>query len=240
MKRFKNFARNHLQTLKLHLEAYGHHPDPELVHEIRVEVKKIKAVLQVIAGCSRKKFKAHRQFIPFRAVFRNMDAMRQSDVFNAILSNYPGEKIDLPQTDGHESNDYESKLPRFMHDIDERTKKINAFLGKVHKKDLLRYLKHVQKEIRAKLYPQLSSKDIHKTRKSIKTVLYISQAVHRLGKRRITFYDRLQESIGTLHDKQLLLNVMSKTGSTKIRHALELAIVNELRTIKALTMDFYE
>ncbi|HEY5749823.1 MAG TPA: CHAD domain-containing protein [Chryseolinea sp.] len=240
MKRFNKFARKQFQALKVHLEAYGGNPDPEVVHEIRVDIKKIKAILQVIAGCSRKRFKAHQQFIPFRAVFRNADAIRKSEVFNALLSNYAGEKIDLPQTNGQELKDFESKVPCFVHDIDEQTKKIKAFLGKVHKKDLRRHLKHLQKEIRAKLYPRLSSKEIHKTRKSIKTVLYISQAMNRLKKRKIAFYDTLQESIGTLHDKQSLLDALSKTGSTETRRALKAAIAHDIRNIKALTTDYYE
>jgi len=51
MKRFKKFAHKQFQALKAHLQAYDGNPDPEVVHEIRVDIKKIKAVLQVIASC---------------------------------------------------------------------------------------------------------------------------------------------------------------------------------------------
>jgi len=165
--------------------------------------------------------------------------MRQSDVFNALLTNYPGEKISQPQTNGQGAREFESKIPCFVHDIDTRAKKIRPYLDKVHKKDLRHYLQQLQKEIRAELYPRLSAKDIHKTRKSIKTVLYISQAVRRLKKRKIDFYNTLQESMGTLHDKQLLLDALSKTARAETLSSLQSAIADDLQNIKVLTKSFY-
>jgi CHAD domain-containing protein len=87
MERFKKFAHRQFKSLNKHLEGYKDKKDPELVHKIRVDIKKIKAILSVINDCL-KGFRAHKNFIPFRTIFRRAGEIRDPEVLTALLLEY--------------------------------------------------------------------------------------------------------------------------------------------------------
>ncbi|MBL0741037.1 CHAD domain-containing protein [Chryseolinea lacunae] len=235
MKRFNHFAHNQFKILKTHLEAYRENPDAEGVHQIRVDIKKIKAVLETIGAC-RKSFKMHRQYVPFRTVFRSADIIRRLDLFHTLASETEAAIPTSTAAEDGPCSDFSIVVDRFAKKIKKRKRKIEPWLRGVHKKPLRRFLKRLQKQIRCKLYPHLSITDIHKTRKSVKTVLYIAQATHSLKKEKIHFFNALQESIGMLHDNQLLLATSTHAAD---RHAAKVAITHGIRKIKAMTVRFY-
>jgi len=208
------------------------------LHDIRIDIKKIKAVLTLIDD-SRKKFRGHRRFLPFRSIFRKADAIRQSEVLASLLTKYPEEGRQLPQAE-HPLETFESEVPTYLQTVKAQSKKLKPYLKKIKRHDIGRYLKHQYEKIESKLYPHVILKDIHKTRKSIKAVLFIAGSTDHLKKKREKFYDTLQDAIGGLHDKQLLLQWLNENGGDHQNHpALRSACARDIRQIRHLTADFY-
>ena len=101
MKRLEEYTQSEIKSLINHLRDYGRHGKPNALHKIRVDIKKIKAILAVLNG-SLKRFKAHKNFIPLRSIFRKAGSIREPDVLAQMLKQYKVdetvERIDLPET----------------------------------------------------------------------------------------------------------------------------------------------
>jgi len=239
MKRLKKFASKPFRALTAHLKAVPVRHDTEALHQVRIDIKKVKAVLTLIHE-SRKKFRSHKHFLPFRTIFRKADAIRQSEVLASLLSKYPEEGQLLPQTEHPSLETFESGVPEYLQTVKTQSKNLKPYLKKIKRHAIGRYLKHQYKKIKGKLYPHLALKDIHKTRKSIKEALFIAGSADHLKKKKKKFYDTLQEAIGNLHDKQLLLQLLNKHGGDRHdHHALRAACAQDIRQIRSLAAAFY-
>jgi len=238
MKRFKKFASKQFKALKKHLKAFTESHDKELLHEVRVDIKKIKAMIQVIDD-SEKKFKAHKQFLPFRNIFRKADAIRQSAVLASLLEKYPEEARITPPPAQGSPEIFESQVDDYLQTVKRRAKKLKSHVREVHSPDVDHYIKRHNKNIADRLYPRVALKDIHKTRKAIKATLYIADATDRLKKKRRKFYESIEEAIGTLHDKQQLLQFLQKHDGHQKHAALRTACAHDIRHIRSLVNEFY-
>ncbi|AYB35036.1 CHAD domain-containing protein [Chryseolinea soli] len=239
MKRLKKFAYKPFRALTEHLKTVPVNHDTETLHQVRIDIKKIKAVLNLIHE-TRKKFRNHKRFLPFRAIFRKADAIRQSEVLTSLLTKYPEEGLQLPPTEHPPLETFESKVPNYLQTVKAQSEKLKPYLKKIKDRDIGRYLKHQYKKIQSKLYPHLALKDIHKTRKSIKAALFIAGSTDHLKKKKEKFYDTLQEAIGNLHDKQLLLQLLKKNDNDRHHHrALRTACAHDIRQIRGLAAGFY-
>lgn len=239
MKRLKKIAYKPFRALTEHLKTVPVSHDTETLHQVRIDIKKIKAVLNLIHD-SRKKFRNHKRFLPFRTIFRTADAIRQSEVLASLLTKYPEEGRQLPPTEHPSLETFESHVPEYVQTVKAQSKKLKPYLKKINGHDIGRYLKHQYKKIESKLYPHLALKDIHKTRKSIKAALFIAGSTDHLKKKKEKFYSTLREAIGNLHDKQLLLQLLTKNEGDRHNHrALRTACAHDIRQIRSLAAGFY-
>jgi CHAD domain-containing protein len=238
MKRLKKFTRKPFRALAKHLKTVPVGHDTESLHQVRVDIKKIKAVL-TLAHQHRKKFKDHKHFLPFRAIFRKADAIREAGVLASLLTKYPGEG-QLPDTEHPPLETFESSVPDYLHTVKVQSKKLKPYLKKIKGHDISRYLKHQYKKIESRLYPHIALKNIHKTRKLIKSVLFVGGSTDRLKKKKKKFYDTLQEAIGNLHDKQRLLQLLNRDQNNHHdHHALRTACAQDIRQIRSLAASYY-
>ncbi len=150
MKRFKKFTRRQMDALIKHLKKYRRNRQPELLHQIRVDIKKIKAILHVIND-SKKGFKAHKNFVPFRKIFRKADHVREPDVLKQMLKRYRlGEITDDGIFDSRKDSAkaFESNIPQFIRTVKGRAKKLEGVSNKVHRDDLTKYLRRKKRKIK--------------------------------------------------------------------------------------------
>src|SRR5882672_8068588 len=122
MKRLKKFASKPFRALAAHLKTVPANHDTETLHQIRIDIKKIKAVLKLTHD-SRKKFRSHKYFLPFRSIFRKADAIRQSEVLASLLTKYPEEGRQLPPLEHPSLETFESKVPNYLHTVKVQSKK---------------------------------------------------------------------------------------------------------------------
>ena len=211
----KKLAKKHFKSLIDHLQAYQEESHPETLHKIRVDIKKIKSILQLTNEVV-KGFKAHKNFIPFRTLFRRAGEIREPEIINGLLLRYniPRAHDKLIAINGKELIiRFLNDVPFFISMVNEKWKRLKADFKGVKKKDIRSYLKKVNKIIRSKLLSKSALDIIHKIRKSMKEFIYLSELDSRSKKKLKKFYVSVAERIGELHDHQVLLDIMNKPNA---------------------------
>jgi CHAD domain-containing protein len=210
VKKLRKFSKNVIKELVNHLHHYEISQEEERLHQIRVEVKKLKALIGLI-HYSQRKFKGHLAFLPFRNIFRKAGAVREPDVLRKL-----SEKTDMKRlkvkgsspTDPSET--FIDDIPFFIETIRKEWKTLKPHSRKISKNDFKRFFDSNMAEIESNLWPELSMKDIHKIRKTIKIVLYLSKIKNYLSGSEKAFFSRMEQMIGQLHDQQILLQALKK------------------------------
>jgi CHAD domain-containing protein len=211
MKSLKKFSKKLIKDLVDRLHYFSSYQEEETLHEIRVHVKKIKAVINLVGYCQ-KKFNSHKAFIPFRNIFRKAGGIREPEVLRRLLTNYPAQKKNSKAIvdRGLAVEAFLEDIPYFVDRISGQWKKLKPRVANIRRKDFDHYVRSKEREIDSKLSPKPIMKDIHKTRKAIKAMLYLSKVKDDLPESTKTFYAEMEETIGQLHDKQVLLENLKK------------------------------
>ncbi|HEX6891696.1 MAG TPA: CHAD domain-containing protein [Chryseolinea sp.] len=212
MKRFEEYCQSEIRSLISHLKDYDRQGKAEALHQVRVDIKRIKSIHSVINGCV-KGFKAHRSFMPFRNIFRKAGRIRDRDVLGRLLEQYNvDERADdlMPGNAKRKVAAFRSGIPRMIDGVRKCAPGLIVFSKKVHHNDFRSYVVNKKKEVRSQLYPRPNMAIIHKVRKGIKEILYLSELGNGSTKRESKFYENMQDVIGGFHDKQVLLELLMK------------------------------
>src|SRR5436190_20764312 len=96
--------KKHLDDRKLAITTFLEQPrdqyTPETFHKLRVEIKKLNALFDLIDFCS-KDFKRKKTFRPYHKIFRQAGKVRELQIEETIVQNYCNE---------HCLVDYQNKL----------------------------------------------------------------------------------------------------------------------------------
>lgn len=239
MKALNRFARHRFANLNHLLKNYD---GGVTLHSIRVEVKKIKALLQLTNYCVQK-FKAHKNFISFRALFREAGAIRQPEVFYNLLRTHHLEELTgtvVPESAQSErlSRTLQNNLPGYILQVKKSRKKLGPDIDRVKKACLRKYLRRKKKELKSRLFPQLQLSLLHKTRKIIKEIVYL-ELTGKPGKSRQAFYREAESLIGQWHDKKTLILMLTKNKKTAEVQRLKKECGTDIRKLRSLIADFY-
>jgi CHAD domain-containing protein len=242
VKQLKAYANKQFKSLAEDLESYRHLQDPEVLHKIRVEIKKIKVVLNLI-NYALKKFKGHQHFIPFRAIFRKAGAIRQPEVLYKLLLLYQVSGImdrQIPRSAKLDklSKAFQKEVPLSIEAVKTQKKKIKKYFNQVLKDDARKYVKKKRRELERLLFPTFNKAGLHKARKICKEVVYLHW-VDNLPKPD-PFFNEVENMIGQWHDKQVLLPIVKKNKAIDEVNKLSTACQEDLINLKKLVSHYYD
>jgi CHAD domain-containing protein len=242
VKQLKVYANKQFKALKEDLESYHHLQDPEVLHKIRVEIKKIKVVLNLINYCV-KKFKGHRHFIPFRTIFRKAGAIRQPEVLYKLLMLYQiggvtDEQIPRSKKLDKLSAAFQKEVPLFIGSVKTQKKKIKKHFDQVAKDNAHRYVKRKKQELEQLLFPTFNKAGLHKARKICKEVVYLHWIDNQ--PKPDPFFNEVENIIGQWHDKQILLPIVKKNKAVDEVSKLTTASQEDLINLKKLISHYYD
>jgi CHAD domain-containing protein len=244
MKRLEKFTHSHVRSLIRHLENFSRSRVPETIHKIRVDIKKIKSIIQVLGACTTS-YHQKKDFRPFRKIFRLTGDIRDTDVLNQMASEHQVKGLQGDRLLSSESfvTRLETQIPDFVKRVKRKGNKLESVSGEVDRRDFSRYLQGKKKQVKSELFPLPQMSGIHGVRKDIKEVLYLSQVNGKSKSGKNEFYDKMQDLIGKLHDKQVLVEFvkahtieMSQAEEEMIKSACE---ADEKEIIRLAT-DFYK
>ena len=235
----EKYAEKRLAHIKTHLKGYAHAPDAELLHQVRVEIKRLKALLALLQYHN-KKFDAHKAYVPFRDIFRACYAIREPAVMSELSKKFAAQKRKPSGADKATIKKFQKEIPRYLETVDKKGKKLVKEIKKVSPKTLERYLKRNKRALEGKLFPSFHARDLHKSRKLVKEIMYLETIA--IGREdRDPFFAEIAELIGTWHDRVIYIDKLRKNKPKPEEEISMLRAENskELRTLRRKVKEYY-
>ena len=211
MKKLSSYASKHFKGLTNSLQSYHQIDDPEVLHSIRVELKKIKSILNLMQF-GLPNLKGHKRYIPFRTIFRRAGEIRQPEVIYKLLLQHQIRGItdsQIPNADQEERliSAFKKDVPMFIAIVTAKRSKLKEYLENLTEKKARKYLAKRRQQVKRLLFPIFEPEALHKTRKIIKEIIFLDWVDK--DKPSVTFFKKIESRIGQWHDKQVLLKILN-------------------------------
>lgn len=212
MKQLNKYASVRFGKMLNLLDRYDKTPTEEILHNVRVELKKIKALFNLINFCS-KKFNVSKEYLSLREIFREAGKIREIEVMNKLFLEYQikhiSEEIKTVKHNLLISN-FRKNISRYKKMIAAIKSNIAKHLEKVNSDCFKKYSETRISKLNKQIFPVLIESGLHNVRKIIKEIIYI-ESIRRWNKKNADpFYEEIQSLIGSWHDKQMLIKFLEE------------------------------
>lgn len=221
MKALETYFNNRKKALNLILEKAPDSYTVETFHELRVEIKKLKALFELIAFCS-KKFKSRKTFKPFRTIFKEAGKIRELQLEQTVLEEQPNFHL-LKKYPNRLKKQEIKKIKNFFSIANKRLikklkgkyRKIICLITKIRKKKVNRYRNKTRKKIKKLIRRNTFKKiQIHDFRKRLKVYEYNEKIGNPNQQNKlIPDKNRLSAMLGEWHDYEVIIIHLKKTIS---------------------------
>ncbi len=222
----KAYYQKRSQRVMKHFHAFIQAQDPEELHHLRVEIKKLKALVSFSEKCSKdKKIAAH--FKKTKKLFKAAGLVRSAQVNLEIINKYkmagPAFKKEHSRLLKNHSQQFLKKADQLEKRWKEVHKKIVKDLQDIEGKCMVKvYLEYLQ-ELSLLFSDQDLEKNLHEGRKIIKNLLYMYNLLPSVTLKKlhlnIPYLKKLEDQIGKWHDNilayELLLEGNMDNATTK-------------------------
>ena len=238
MKLLIKYADKRFKSLHVHLDKYKQCVGIEDLHQIRVELKKIKTLFDLITHDFKKS-----EYKPLKNIFKNAGRIRETDVLHQLFRKYKLQQFE--KSIKREALERKSAIAAFrqkakyykkaVNHIQQRSKK---YLIEINRGNLNKYVFKVEQKINKKLFSKYRLDELHKIRKQIKKIIYLSQVTDSKDiSKKNKLYDNLQNIIGQWHDKNVLIRLLQKNkghSHKTVLGNLKLECNRDIKSIKSL------
>jgi CHAD domain-containing protein len=239
MKELVTYFKTRESALNLILEKAPDSYTVETFHELRVEIKKLKALFELITFCS-KKFKSRKTFKPFRTIFKEAGKIRELQLQQTILEKQPSfhllkkypnrlKKQEIKKT----KNFFSLANKRLIKKLKGKYRKIIYLIIKIRKKKVNRYRNKTRKEIKKLISKNIFKKNkMHNFRIRLKMYQY-NEKVFPVAQssKLISTQTELSDMLGEWHDYEVAILHLKKTIPSYKTNSKER---KHLKTIKAV------
>ncbi len=203
MKALVQFTKKRFKRLKALLKSFPSGKEKEGLHQIRLEIKKIKVVLQLI-HFNNKEFNDHKKYIPFRTVFRESGKIRDAELRKELLDQYTQIHVPFSSSPDIVFEQFVNEVPDQINVISRQMKTIIKQVAKIKSRTYELYLHKKNKELIKLLSEGFTQRDLHGLRKLIKEIIYLTSV--KVKKTKIdSFLIESASLIGNWHDKKMLI-----------------------------------
>jgi CHAD domain-containing protein len=234
MKALSQFAQKRFKRLRKYLKHFPAEGGKEELHQIRVEIKKIKALLRLIHYHD-KNFHDHKNYIPFRIIFREAGKIREVGLRKELLEQYTQIHVPFYQSPNRLQTKFIQSTPTHIRLIKKHQKALLKKIDLIKASTYHQYLKKKKRELTKKLRPDFKQHDLHLLRKLIKEITYLSQITIRKNKIE-PFLIESASMIGQWHDKKILIPWIRKNvpQASETINRLKLESNSELKQVRLL------
>jgi len=242
MKQLIKYGNKRFTLLNAGLKKYKQHTKPEHLHEVRVELKKIKTLFNFLTS-DLKQFNAATAYKPLKQIFKKAGVIRESHVLQKLFKDYKLESFEkavIPKTKEQKKTivHFQKKTAQYIKIANPSHKKIEKYLAHTNTSDLRKYIAKTQQQLCEKLFQKFSQNELHPIRKQIKELIYLSQITNGENNlQKIATYDKLQDTIGNWHDKIVLICILQKKQNPLYKEAvqkLKWGCTSDIKLIKLL------
>ncbi|MBP2283003.1 CHAD domain-containing protein [Flavobacterium sp. CG_23.5] len=236
MKTLKKYFKKRTSVINFLLEQKQQSYSPDTFHKLRVEIKRLKALFDLLDYCT-KKFKRNKIFKPFKLIFKQGGKVRELQIEESLIKEHSTTHLPVEYSTHLKKNQIKEQThffsilnKAFTKKLNNKYRKILPFLSKINKKKLnnYRYKKRTKIE---KLLSQnnLEIKKIHKLRKRLKAYLYNQQSLNSDKQIKLIRKNNiLPELLGEWHDYTVITEHLKKTIASDVISSKE---INKLDNI---------
>ncbi|WP_165930131.1 CHAD domain-containing protein [Flavobacterium sandaracinum] len=239
MKELVTYCKTRKSALNLVLEKAPESYTVETFHELRVEIKKMKALLQLAAFCN-KKFKPRKTFLPFRSIFKQAGKVRELQLQQTLIEEQPN--FTLLKKYPNQLKKLQSKAIkkffllakiRLIKKLKKKYRILIYFLAKTDKTKLNHYRNKTRKQVKKLLgKPAFKKNEMHNFRKQLKVYQYNEKILPiDQSSKLIATLMALSDFLGEWHDYEVAILHLKKTIEFYNRNSTER---KHLKTIKAM------
>ncbi|MFE3868929.1 hypothetical protein ACFX5E_12735 [Flavobacterium sp. LS2P90] len=218
MKALKKYLKKLKSNITALLEVQQESFTPDTFHTLRLEIKKLNALLNLVNFCS-KGLKQKKTFKPFKLIFCQAGKVRELQLERVLLNQYFASayimqyRNDLEKKLREELNNY-FLIPNesFAEKLQKKYSKINAALAKTNRKMTNRYMDKKRAEIEKILHKKaLKNKQMHALRKSLKEYQFNQKSLNFNKQDKLSPKNyALPELLGEWHDFQTVIQHLKK------------------------------
>ena len=230
MKSIRKYYRSRYNLLLSSLEVYYTYPDPEILHNIRVELKKIRSLFNYIRFTN-ENFIFKNEYKSFKKIFKEAGKIRELHLILKLIQKYKIRIADEELYSAEEnrlSYEFRSGLEIFKKDLHSADHRAEKYINKSDSGKLSEYLL-IRQQMLQNLLAQLPDKTgLHDIRKVIKDLVYLSEILFGKLNNIESIFDSIQNSIGKWHDKQVLIGFLQEKYSDSHRKIIQITIRSSL------------
>jgi len=235
------------KKMHAHLEAFLASGDQEELHQFRVQIKKLNAMLTLFERASRQ-HGLLKNFKPVRKIFKHAGQIRDAHT-NLQLSARFGVNNNAFQASQQQiieegTSDFRQKGEKYLKNIKASYKHIKKQLGRIDDNAIAAYYKRQLEQIAEALETPKFTDEMHNNRKLIKILVYNHKLANKaLGGALLfntEYLDRLQSRLGEWHDNVVAAQLFA---SPELNDKPVVTLINKInagvkRAIKSLATDF--
>jgi len=204
------------KEMSTHLKTFLTSSDQEELHKLRVQIKKLRAMLIFFEGTSKqhgllKDFKSVRKIFKYaghiRDAYTNLQLSKRYNLKNEAFETGQQKIIEDGMLEFHNNG------KKFIKNINNAYKQLKKQLPKIDNSSIAGYYKMQLEQIAANLVVSEFTEDMHTNRKLIKILMYN----HKLADKALNgslhlnaaYLNKLQEAIGKWHDNIVATQLFS-------------------------------
>jgi CHAD domain-containing protein len=242
MKKTENYFEKHSSEMNKLISESAFSFTTEDFHQLRVEIKRIKALTELINFCS-DDFKKKKSFRPFKKIFRQAGTVRDFQLEEKALKkskfkpsdNYFKALQNRITKEKKRMNNIIDK--KFKSDLKRKQNMIKSFAIRIKKTCTIGYFKATRNNLATMLFaPALNIENVHAVRKKLKELFYNEKCMRLIkGKKQSSGIKAFQELLGNWHDARIIMKSMGNVlkrktlsvGDKKKLHHLRLEKISE-------------
>ncbi len=246
MKALVTYFKKRKSALNLILEKKPKSYAVETFHELRVEIKKMKALFELIVFCN-KKFRLRKTYKRFRTIFKQAGNIRELQIESNFIEQQPNFTFlkkypkQLKKYEAQELKKFFLLANKFsIKKLKEKQSVIIDFLAKTSKKKVIRYRNKIKKEIKKLIHKDAFKKnEMHDFRKRLKVYQYNEKIfdADQSSKKNPT-QTVLSDMLGEWHDYEVIILHLKKTITFYKTNSKESKHLKTIKTTLTLKRDF--
>lgn len=222
-KKQEKYFNRHWEAMFTHLYNFCVAQNPEELHKLRVEIKKLEALFMLLKECSWNKYddkRFRKKFMPVRKIFKNAGRIRNAHINLQLLDKFKTENSDFKDKQKtilqEQSNKFCNDMIVFADTISKNHESLMKLIYDVESKKILDLYKKQLKKINKIFKSYKKPAELHKSRKNIKQLLYVYSILNKPFIKKIKlnaeYFDNLQEILGKWHDAEVTVELLTSTG----------------------------
>jgi CHAD domain-containing protein len=223
LKNIRKYYRSRYNLLLSSLEVYYPYPDPEILHNIRVELKKIRSLFNYLRYAN-ENFSVKNEYRSFKKIFKEAGKIRELHLILKLIQKYKiriaDEELYYAQ-ENRLSCEFRSGIEIFKKDLNSANHIAEKYISKSDTGKLSGYLLIRQLMLQKLLTQVPDQTGLHDIRKVIKDLVYLSEILFGKLNNIESIYDGIQNSIGKWHDKQVLIGFLQGKYSESHRKIIQ-------------------